>query len=140
MITKFPILVFSSSFTSFTPYLLNWSWGWKFTALLQSSNCNIKRLTFSSKISALKIRLMSCLWAEKYFSMLLVGTFGNADKKISAVFIRNKPINELCVNFNQWRYLKIFSFIGKEKSMVLHLELPFQLVRSRGRRTLAAAV
>ena len=53
---------------------------------------------------------------------------------------RNKPINELYKHFNQWRYLKRFSFVGKEKSMVLHLELPFQLFTSKGRRTLAAAV
>ena len=46
------------------------------SALLQSSNLNVKPLAFSPKVSALK-----------YFSMLQVGTFGHADKKISAVFI-----------------------------------------------------
>ena len=46
------------------------------SALLQSSNLNVKPLAFSPKVSALK-----------YFTMLQVGTFGHADKKISAVFI-----------------------------------------------------
>ena len=161
MITKFPILVFRSSFTSFTPYLLNWSWGWKFAALLQSSNLNIKWLAFSSKVSALKIAYVSTLSRKIfvvfifiyicyiyiyiyyiYSSCFKLAHLGMLTRKLALYLFggSNKPINKLCVHFNQWRFLKIFSFIRKEKSMVLHSELPFQIVRSSGRRTLAATV
>ena len=114
----------------------------KISALLQSSNLNIKHLAFSPKVSELKIGLCLDFEQKNIFPCFKQAHLGMLTRKLARYLFggRNLPINELCALFNQWRYLKIFSFIGKEKSMVLHSEIPFQLVRSRARGKLAAAV
>ena len=115
MIIKFPILVFTSSFTSFTLYSSNWSWGWKFTVLLQSSNLNIKRLAFSPKFSALKISLFPAFEQKNIFPRFKEAHLSMPTRKLVRYLFggRNKPISELCVHFNQWRY---FYSLGKRKA------------------------